>query len=134
VTVATGRSHEATREDRDLHAPAADGRPFDLGYGVRIERLPFGDAELVMNACDPRGHFFISKRPHGQRDSYIYEPAEADWQQNPYGWGPEQRLNAAMHLSRLVKDDQAARCRRAEPAVRSYRSAPAHERPRVVGA
>jgi hypothetical protein len=101
----TGRSHEATDEDYALNPPAADAGAFDLGYGVRIERLPFDDVELVMNACDPRGHFFISKRQYGQHYSYIYEPAETDWQQNPSGWDPEQRLNAAMHLSRLVKDN-----------------------------
>jgi hypothetical protein len=101
----TGRSHEASDEDYDLHAPVANAGPFDLGHGVRIERLPFDDTELVMNACDPRGHFFISKRQYGQRYSYIYKPAEADWHQNPYGWDPEERLNAAMHLSRPVKDN-----------------------------
>jgi hypothetical protein len=106
VLIATnGRSHEASDQDYDLHAPVAAAHPFDLGHGVRIERLSVDDAELVMNACGPRGHYFILKRQFGQRYSYIYEPSEAAWHQNPYGWDPEERINAAMHLSRLVKDN-----------------------------
>jgi hypothetical protein len=106
VLVATnGRSHEASDQDYNVHPPVADSSPFDLGHGVRIERLPVDDAELVMNACRPRGHYFIPKRQFGQRYSYIYEPSEAAWRQNSYGWDPEERINAAMHLSRLVKDN-----------------------------
>jgi hypothetical protein len=99
----TGRAHEAREQDYERHAPVADA--FDLGHGVRIERLPFDDAELVMTACDPRRHVFISKRQYGQCYSHNYEPTEAAWQQNSYGCDPEGRLNAAMHLSRLVKDN-----------------------------
>lgn len=101
----TGRAHEASEEDYDLHPPVADTAQFDLGHGVRIERLPDDIAESVMNACAPRGHYFIPARQFGQRYSYIYEPAEAAWQQNPYGWDPDERINAAVHLARLVKDN-----------------------------
>jgi len=106
VLIATnGRAHEAGDQDHDLRPPVANAGPFDLGHGVRIERLSVDDSELVMNACGPRGHHFIPTRQFGQRYSYIYDPSEATWQQNPYGWDPEERINAAMHLSRLVKDN-----------------------------
>ena len=101
----TARVHEASDEDWDLHPPVADAGPFDLGHGVRLERLDEEDAELIMDACEPRGHFFHPKRQYGHRYAYVYEPTEEQWHENRLGWDPDQRLNAAMHLSRLVKDN-----------------------------
>jgi hypothetical protein len=58
-----------------------------------------------MDSCMPRGHFFFATRQYGQRYAYIYEPTEAAWQENRYHWDPEGRINAALHLSRLVHDN-----------------------------
>ena len=37
------------------HPPITDAGSFDLGHGVRMERLAQADGELLMNACEPRG-------------------------------------------------------------------------------
>lgn len=40
-------------------------KPVDFGRGVRIDRLSEEDAQLVMNACTPRGHYFAPVRQLG---------------------------------------------------------------------
>lgn len=87
------------------HPPATDAGPFDLGYGAVLHPFDYDDAELLMNACQPRGHFFIAKRQYSFRYAYVFEaPADAI-EANPYGWDPDNRLLTAMHLSRLVRDN-----------------------------
>jgi hypothetical protein len=87
------------------HPPVTDARAFDLGRGVRVERLAQDEGELLMNACDPRGHFYIAARQYGHRYAYVFEPSSAAVRENPSGWDPDQRILAAMHLSRLVRDN-----------------------------
>src|SRR4051812_13919851 len=45
--------------------------PVDLGRGVMIDRLPKDEAELVMTACSPRGHYFAPIRQFGQRYAFV---------------------------------------------------------------
>lgn len=101
--------HEIDSDELDrLHdeqPPVTDAGPFDLGHGLCIEKLPHVESELVMNACEPRGHFFISVRQFSARYAYVYEPSDDAVAENPYGWDPYGRILAALHLSRLVRDN-----------------------------
>jgi hypothetical protein len=97
-------SQELAQLHRD-HPPVTDAGAFDLGHGVRVERLAQDEGELLMTACDPRGHFFIGARQFGHRYVYVFEPSSAAVRENRYGWDPDQRILAAMHLSRLVRDN-----------------------------
>jgi hypothetical protein len=87
------------------HPPVTDDGPFDLGHGLRVEEIANEDAELVMDACDPRGHFHIARRQYGTRYAYVFEPSAEAVETDRAGWDPEGRINAAMHLSRLVRDN-----------------------------
>lgn len=92
--------------------PGTPGRPLregsppvDLGRGVRLDRLSDDDANLVMNACSPRGHYFVPVRQFGQRCAYIREVNQASWSQHIYSWDPDGVLWDALALSRLVRDN-----------------------------
>lgn len=96
---------EATEADLDefrAHPPA--GNPAcQLGYGASIEELDDGLADLVMNACSLRGHFFVPPREFGCRYAFVLqqpltEAFEWRWDSEPHGV-----LAAAMSLSRLVR-------------------------------
>jgi hypothetical protein len=87
------------------HPPVTDAGSFDLGHGVRLQQLAQEDGELLMNACEPRGHFYIGARQFGHRYAYVFEPSPTAVREDPYGWDPDQRIFAAMHLSRLVRDN-----------------------------
>lgn len=79
--------------------------PVDLGRGVRLDRLPDDEAKLVMNACSPRGHYFVPVRQFGQRCAYIREIDQASWSQHLHTWDPDRVLWDALALSRLVRDN-----------------------------
>lgn len=62
------------------HHPGVDDERFgetveviDLGGAIIIEELDRDTAELVMNACTPRGHYFVPVRQFGQRYSFVKE-------------------------------------------------------------
>lgn len=93
---------EATAEEFDAHPPAEAS---DLGHGLSLVRLPHDEAELVMNASSPRGHFFIAVRQFGQRYSFVSEVDLAAYRERPYGWDGDQRLGACIAMSRLVRDN-----------------------------
>jgi hypothetical protein len=61
----------------DEHPPVTDAGGFDLGHGVRLERLAQEGDALLMNACEPRGHFYIGARQFGHRYAYVFEPSSA---------------------------------------------------------
>src|SRR5829696_5648660 len=71
----------------DHHPPAAssrwerrlgEGAPMTLERSVRLGRLSPDEAELLMHACAPRGHYFVPERQFGQRYSLIREIGPAD--------------------------------------------------------
>jgi hypothetical protein len=77
--------------------------PVDLGRGVRIDRLPQEEVELVMNACTPRGHYFSPIRAVGQRCSLIRDLDLAEYEEHPLWW--DGVIYDALSLSRLVRDN-----------------------------
>ena len=78
--------------------------PVELGRGVRIDRLSREDAELVMNACSPRGHYFAPIRQFGQRYSFVLDIDPAEYEEHPFQWDRDGALYEAFTLSRLVRD------------------------------
>jgi hypothetical protein len=79
--------------------------PVDLGRGVRIDRLPQEEVELVMNACTPRGHYFSPIRAVGQRCSLIRDLDLAEYEEHPLWWDRDGVIYDALSLSRLVRDN-----------------------------
>ena len=79
--------------------------PVDLGRGLRLDRLPDDQAELVMNACTPRGHHFVPIRQFGQRFSFVRELDVSEWDRHPYAWDRDGVMTDALMLSRLVRDN-----------------------------
>ncbi|HEX3804790.1 MAG TPA: hypothetical protein VHV75_18340 [Solirubrobacteraceae bacterium] len=76
----------------------------EIGNGVRIDRLPDNETELVMNACSPRGHHFVPIRQFGQRYSLIRE-LDPKTSGSRSGWDEDGVLWDCLSLSRLVRDN-----------------------------
>ncbi len=76
-----------------------------LAPNLTLERLPDPDAQLVMNACSPRGHFFIPVRASGQLYSFILEVDPAVYEDRRYTWDENHLIVYAMMLSRLIRDN-----------------------------
>ena len=57
-----------------------------------------------MNACSPRGHYFVAVRQYGQMYSFVrdVDPAEAD---AALTWDPDSALRDVLMISRLVRDN-----------------------------
>ncbi len=77
----------------------------DLGGGIAIERLDRDTTELVMNACTPRGHYFLPVRQFGQRYSLVKEVSLDELDERHYAWDTDGTLDDALTLSRLVRDN-----------------------------
>lgn len=76
---------------------------FDLGGDLSIVQLSEDLAELIMNACSQRGHYFIAARQFGSRYAFVLEqPAEAVPEPT---WDPDRAISEAVALSRLVRDN-----------------------------
>lgn len=89
------------RRDSTEHDPG----PFDLGRGLRIDRLDADESDLVMNACMARGHHFVPIRQYGQRYSFVREYGPDEHEERPYRWDPGGLITDASMLSRLVRDN-----------------------------
>jgi hypothetical protein len=76
----------------------------ELGGGITIEDLDNDLAELVMNACTPRGHYFVPVRQFGQRYSFVKEVSLEEWKERHFTWDTDRTLDDALTLSRLVRD------------------------------
>jgi hypothetical protein len=77
----------------------------DLGRGIAIEDLDRDTVELVMNACTPRGHYFVPVRQFGQRYSFVKEVPLNELDERHYAWDTDGTLDDALTLSRLVRDN-----------------------------
>ncbi len=105
-------------EEIDAHPPIGEERfarldddrgefveAVELGNGITIEDLDHDTAELVMNACTPRGHYFVPVRQFGQRYSFVKEVSLDELEQRHFGWDTDGTLDDALTLSRLVRDN-----------------------------
>jgi hypothetical protein len=77
----------------------------DLGGGIAIEELDRDTAELVMNACTPRGHYFVPVRQFGQRYSFVKEVPLDELEEHHFAWDTDGTLDDALTFSRLVRDN-----------------------------
>src|SRR4051812_41812221 len=64
----------------------ASSEPVDLGRDLRLDRLSDDDAELVMNACTPRGHFFAPFRQFSPMMAFVRDVSLDSWRERPYHW------------------------------------------------
>jgi hypothetical protein len=117
VLVCRNTDAEVPEEEFRDHPPVAFPRfemegpreapPVELGRGARLDRLPDEEAELVMNACSPRGHYFVPARQFGQLCSYVRDVDLAEAEES-LTWDRDGVLQDALMLSRLVRDNNAS--------------------------
>jgi len=86
--------------------PPAGDNAVELADGLTLERLSDDEAELVLNACTPRGHFFIPVRQYGQRYTFVRDVDPAVYETNAaYHWDEDSLVYMTMVLSRLIRDN-----------------------------
>jgi hypothetical protein len=106
-------SVEVPSEEWDAHPPIAffdlygePTEPVELGRGIRIDRLPHEEAELVMNACTPRGHYFVPVRQFSQIYSFVCDLDPLSGEASSFRWDDaDGTLFDALSMSRLVRDN-----------------------------
>jgi hypothetical protein len=82
-----------------------DPEPIELGRGLRLEKLDHEEGERVLNACSPRGHFFVPVRQFGQMYSLVLDVDPGQLEQGRWTWDTERRIREAVAMSRLVLDN-----------------------------
>src|SRR5512133_265267 len=90
--------------DWDTYPPVSTP-PVDLGRGLMLTELDHEEAELVMNACTPRGHYFFAVRQFGGMYAFVLEVDLAVYEQHHFAWDVDGVVITAMQLSRLVRDN-----------------------------
>jgi hypothetical protein len=82
-----------------------DPEPIDLGRGLTLAQLDHDEAERVLNACSPRGHFFVPVKQYGQMYSLVREVDLTELEPRRWGWDPGGLINDALAMSRLILDN-----------------------------
>ena len=82
-----------------------DRAPIELGRGLRIEHLDSDEAERVLNACSPRGHYFVPVRQFGQMYSLAVDIDPTETENRRLVWNPDGLISDALAMSRLVLDN-----------------------------
>ena len=77
----------------------------DLGRDLSLTALPHDEAELVMNACTPRGHYFFAVRQFSALYAFVLEVDLAHYAHDNFGWDADGVIMSALQLSRLVRDN-----------------------------
>ena len=95
-------SEAGTFEEFQAHPPAGDP-PAELGRGLSIQQLAADVVEVVMNACQPRGHYYIAERQYRCRYAFVLEQPLSE--AHAARWDHEQVIRDALVLSRLVRDN-----------------------------
>jgi hypothetical protein len=76
-----------------------------LGREISIQYLDRDTAEMVMVACQPRGHYFFPFRQFGQVYSFVREMPASEHEAHPYRWDPDGVLTHALMFSRVIRDN-----------------------------
>jgi|SRR5215204_4752407 len=79
--------------------------PIDLGRGLTLERADSDLAETILNACSPRGHYFVPVRQFGPMYSLVLEVDADDLERHHWGWDTREVIQNAVAISRLVLDN-----------------------------
>lgn len=95
----------ATFPTWDLREGRTDPPPIDLGRGLVLASLDQGEAERVLTACSPRGHYFVPVRQFGQMYSFVREVDPAELDDGRWAWDPERVVRGALAMSRLILDN-----------------------------
>jgi hypothetical protein len=114
VLIETNSDVDVSPDEFEAHPPiawpsdfgiTASRAPVDLGRDLRLDRLPDDEAELVMNACSLRGHFFAPIRQHRQSMAFVREIDLDAWREHNFHWDRDGVISDALMLSRLVRDN-----------------------------
>ena len=79
-------------------------RPVELGRDLVLVRFDADEVELLVNACLPRGHYFVAQ----MQDPFLYgferelDPANY---RDRFAWDSDGAIKVALQLSRLVVDN-----------------------------
>jgi hypothetical protein len=90
--------------DWDTHPPVSSP-PVDLGRGLKLTELDHDEAELVMNACTPRGHYFFAVRQFGGLHAFVLDVDLDVHEQHHFSWDADGVVITALQLSRVVRDN-----------------------------
>jgi hypothetical protein len=93
-----------TFEEFQAHPPVED-EPIKLGRNVEITDLDPDVAELVMNSCTPRGHYFVAVRQFGTRNAFVRQISLPAYERSHYNWDHDTVLRKVLLVSRLVRDN-----------------------------
>src|SRR5262245_7330534 len=64
----------------------AGAEPIGIADDMTIERISQADAELILNSCTQRGHYFLGARQFGQRYAFVRQVDHERYEQDPYSW------------------------------------------------
>jgi hypothetical protein len=92
-------------EDDSEHEVPAGDEPLGIADETTIERISHADAELILNACTHRGHYFFGVRQFGQRYSFVRRVELDAYEPEPYAWDERRLLFFSIFLSRLIHDN-----------------------------
>lgn len=84
---------------------------FDLGSGVMLGELASDESELILAACEQRGHYFRAVGQLGVRYVFSLDVSEEAIRNGlvEYGpWDAEQRIRMAIAFSRYIRDNSAS--------------------------
>jgi hypothetical protein len=106
VLLVTASGAVVSDEDRKAHPPVETPH-VQLAQGLSLGALDPSLAELVMNACEFRGHFFYTTfRSAGPLYTYLLEQPLSEALQSR--WDQEGIIRLAVALSRYVRDNADA--------------------------
>lgn len=77
----------------------------DLGRSLSLTALAHEEAELVMNACTPRGHYFFAVRQFGALYAFSLDVDLAAYKEHHFAYDGDGVVITALQLSRLVHDN-----------------------------
>jgi hypothetical protein len=77
----------------------------DLGRSLVLTYLDHEEAELLMNACTPRGHYFFAIRQFDVLYGFVLEVDLDVHKQHPFHWDVDRVIMTALQLSRLIRDN-----------------------------
>ena len=75
----------------------------DLGDGIKL--MQFEHSEEIFDACGPSGPNFNPVRQFGEQYSFVRERDSAEVEESLFGFDEDGRLQHALCLSRLVRDN-----------------------------
>jgi hypothetical protein len=79
--------------------------PIYLGPDLALDKLERDEAERVLNACSPRGHYFAPIKQYGQMYSLVLGVDLAELEGRRFSWDTGGEIRDALAMSRLILDN-----------------------------